>query len=51
MTPEPTAVSETRDVVILGSGCAGLTATIYAGRSNLKPLVRAARVSCSVNFS
>ena len=29
----------TRDVVILGSGCAGLTAAIYAGRSNLKPLV------------
>ena len=34
---EPT--TETRDVVILGSGCAGLTAAIYAGRSNLKPLV------------
>ena len=31
--------TETRDVVILGSGCAGLTAAIYAGRSNLKPLV------------
>jgi thioredoxin reductase (NADPH) len=30
---------ETRDLVILGSGCAGLTAAIYAGRSNLKPLV------------
>ncbi len=28
-----------RDVVILGSGCAGLTAAIYAGRSNLKPLI------------
>ena len=28
-----------RDVVILGSGCAGLTAAIYAARSNLKPLV------------
>lgn len=28
-----------RDTVILGSGCAGLTAAIYAGRSNLKPLV------------
>jgi thioredoxin reductase (NADPH) len=28
-----------RDTVILGSGCSGLTAAIYAGRSNLKPLV------------
>ena len=28
-----------RDTVILGSGCAGLTAAIYASRSNLKPLV------------
>jgi thioredoxin reductase (NADPH) len=28
-----------RDTVILGSGCAGLTAAIYAGRANLKPLV------------
>lgn len=30
---------ETRDTVILGSGCAGLTAAIYAARANLKPLV------------
>jgi thioredoxin reductase (NADPH) len=29
----------TRDTVILGSGCAGLTAAIYAARVNLKPLV------------
>jgi thioredoxin reductase (NADPH) len=27
------------DTVILGSGCAGLTAAIYAARSNLKPIV------------
>ena len=31
--------TEVRDTVILGSGCAGLTAAIYAARSNLKPLV------------
>ena len=31
--------TETRNVVILGSGCSGLTAAIYAARSNLKPLV------------
>src|ERR1700692_1040328 len=28
-----------RDTVILGTGCAGLTAAIYAARANLKPLV------------
>ncbi len=28
-----------RNVVILGSGCAGLTAAIYCGRANLRPLV------------
>ena len=30
---------EIRDTVILGSGCSGLTAAIYAARSNLKPLL------------
>jgi thioredoxin reductase (NADPH) len=28
-----------RDVIILGSGCAGSTAAIYTARANLKPLV------------
>jgi thioredoxin reductase (NADPH) len=31
--------SATRDTVILGSGCSGLTAAIYTGRANLRPIV------------
>src|SRR6201995_6125974 len=39
MSEQNAAPSNVRDTVILGSGCSGLTAAIYAGRSNLKPLV------------
>src|ERR1051325_5728562 len=28
-----------RDTVVLGTGCSGLTAAIYAARANLRPLV------------
>jgi thioredoxin reductase (NADPH) len=33
------AISTPRKTVIIGSGCAGLTAAIYAARANLKPLL------------
>ncbi|MBV8207138.1 MAG: thioredoxin-disulfide reductase [Acidobacteria bacterium] len=32
-------MSDSRQTVILGTGCAGLTAAIYAARANLRPLV------------
>ena len=31
--------SKTEDVIILGSGVAGLTSAIYTARANLKPLI------------
>lgn len=37
-------MGEEREVVILGSGCAGLTAAIYAARANLRPLVLAGKM-------
>jgi thioredoxin reductase (NADPH) len=35
----PLGRTKMRNVVIVGSGCAGLTAAIYAARANLRPLV------------
>jgi thioredoxin reductase (NADPH) len=42
--PDTTTDVRHRKVVILGSGPAGLTAAIYAGRANLEPLVIAGNV-------
>src|SRR5205085_11404315 len=33
------STSSVENVVIIGTGCAGLTAAIYTGRANLNPLV------------
>jgi thioredoxin reductase (NADPH) len=38
-TTEGSTKDNPRNVVILGSGCAGLTAAIYSARGNLRPLV------------
>src|SRR5690606_35308201 len=39
MSNNGTSQNDIRNVIIIGSGPAGLTAAIYAARGNLKPLV------------
>ena len=39
MTPDKEKTTITRDLIILGSGPAGLSAALYAGRADLKPLI------------
>jgi thioredoxin reductase (NADPH) len=39
LIPKRTIIGDVRNLVIIGSGPAGLTASLYAARANLKPLV------------